>query len=178
MIALKTIGKKALCFALVIILSLAPALSFGALAVNYPDGVTQADCEAAIPKLNAVIPFGSLRAEIRAGAPVEGYTLDDFEITVTDRDGKAYTNVTKPEMSGKRIRVKIGGVLSPQMGRDFHITVTLKNDSTKTATWTRSIITCAYEIQKGNAAGSSACNMAQALYQYYLAAADVWPNMK
>ena len=110
--------------------------------------------------------------------PAKGYTLDDFEITVTDRDGKAYTNVTKPEMSGKRIRVKIGGVLSPQMGRDFHITVTLKNDSTKTATWTRSIITCAYEIQKGNAAGSSACNMAQALYQYYLAAADVWPNMK
>ncbi len=29
-------------------------------------------------KLNAVIPFGSLRAEIRAGAPVEGYTRDDF----------------------------------------------------------------------------------------------------
>lgn len=29
-------------------------------------------------KLNAAIPFGSLRAEIRAGSPLEGYTLDDF----------------------------------------------------------------------------------------------------
>ena len=29
-------------------------------------------------KLNATIPYGSLRAELRAGAPIEGYTLDDF----------------------------------------------------------------------------------------------------
>ena len=29
-------------------------------------------------KLNATVPYGSLRAELRSGAPIEGYTLDDF----------------------------------------------------------------------------------------------------
>ena len=29
-------------------------------------------------RLNANIPFGSLRAELRAGVPIEGYTLEDF----------------------------------------------------------------------------------------------------
>ncbi len=29
-------------------------------------------------RINATVPFGSLRAELRAGEPIEGYTLDDF----------------------------------------------------------------------------------------------------
>ena len=56
MIPLKATIKRALCIALVIICCLSPALSVAGLAVNYPEGVTKEDCEAAVPKLDTVIP--------------------------------------------------------------------------------------------------------------------------
>ena len=56
MIPLKTVVKKSLCLALVILLCLAPSLSVAGLAVDYPEGVSREDCVAAIPKLDQVIP--------------------------------------------------------------------------------------------------------------------------
>ena len=83
MISLKPILNKALSLALVIILCLAPALSVGALAVNYPEGVTQADCEAAIPKLDKVIP---------AAVAMTGKSLDETFYGAVVTDAKAVTD--------------------------------------------------------------------------------------
>ncbi len=108
--------------------------------------------------------------------PASGYTLNDFEISVTDKDGKAYTNYTAPTMNGNRIHIKIQGMLSPQIGRDFNITVKLKKDASKTATWTRSVMSCAYVIQQTNT-NPATQNLVKALCAYYNAAAELWPSL-
>ena len=108
--------------------------------------------------------------------PASGYTLNDFVITVTDKDGKAYKNYSTPVMDGGRIYFKIEGMRSPQIGRDFNINVKLKKDTSKTATWTRSVMSCAYTIQQTNT-NPTTQNLVKALYQYYQAAAALWPSL-
>ena len=109
--------------------------------------------------------------------PADGYTINDFEISVTDKDGNAYSNYTAPEMSGNRIQITIQGMWSPQIGRDFNITVKLKEDASKTATWTRSVMTCAYVTQQTNT-NPATQNLVKALCAYYNAAAALWPSLK
>ena len=109
--------------------------------------------------------------------PAKGYSLDDFTITVTDKNGKRYKGAGTPVMDGKRIYFKIGGMLAPQIGRDFKIKVTLKSDKTKTATWTRSVMRIVYNTQQ-NATSDTLRNLVQSLYQYYLAATELWPTLK
>ena len=138
------------------------------------------DCGAYITKFDARADLNSAISMNVYFTPAKGYTLDDFVISVTDKDGKKYAGkgkVTDPKMDGSRIHIKIDGTASPQLGRDFHIKIALKNDPTKSATWTRSVITCAYVIQQTNT-NAYAQNLVKALYQYYLAAVDVWPNAR
>ena len=103
--------------------------------------------------------------------PASGYSINDFVITVTDAAGNVYTDVSKPVQAGTKYAFRIMGILSPDMDLDFHITVALKSDPTKTATWTRSLITCAYENYKA-ATTDARRNLMMALYQYFLAAKD------
>ena len=103
----------------------------------------------------------------------DGYSMNDFSFSVKDKNGSEYTNVTITEDNGNRVLVKIGGISSPQMDDDFTVTMTLKSDTTKTATWTRSVITCAYT---GSARTSGdGVKFLQALYQYYVYANRQWP---
>ena len=103
MIPLKTIGKKALCFALVIILCFAPALSVAGLAVTFPEGVTQADCEAAIPKLDKVIP---------AAVALTGKSLDEalYESVITDATLNGLFKSVYSEMAGNASTLNLMGV--------------------------------------------------------------------
>ena len=103
MISLKPILNKALSFALVIILCLAPALSVGAAAVSYPEGVTQADCEAAIPKLDKVIP---------AAVAMTGKSLDEtfYGAVVTDATLNGLFKSVYTEMAGNASTLNLMGV--------------------------------------------------------------------
>jgi hypothetical protein len=103
MISLKPILNKALSLALVIILCLAPALSVGALAVNYPEGVTQADCEAAIPKLDKVIP---------AAVAMTGKSLDEtfYGAVITDAALNGLFKSVYSEMAGNASTLNLMGV--------------------------------------------------------------------
>ena len=109
--------------------------------------------------------------------PADGYTIDSFDIKVLDKDGKEYTNFNTSLNKG-RIRVQITGVLSPQMARDFKVVVSLKDDATKTATWTRSVLNCAYETAKANAGNENAQKLMQSLYAYWVCSANVFPDRK
>ena len=103
----------------------------------------------------------------------DGYSMNDFSFSVKDKNGSEYTNVSIMEDNGNRVLVKIGGIKSPQMDDNFTVTMTLKSDRTKTATWTRSVITCAYT---GSARTSGdGVKFLQALYQYYVYANRQWP---
>ena len=107
MISLKTAFQKALCLALVIIFCLAPSLCVGAAAVNYPEGVTQADCEAAIPKLDKVIP---------AAVQLTGKSLSEtvYEAVVTDATLNGLFKSVYAEMAGNASTLSLMGVnLSP-----------------------------------------------------------------
>ncbi|MBP5354266.1 MAG: hypothetical protein J6Y67_03900, partial [Lachnospiraceae bacterium] len=73
-----------------------------------------------------------------------------------------------------RIQLKIQKIGSGEMDKNFKIVVELKSDTTKKATWTRSLITCAYEnYQTAVTANDEARqNLMMALYQYFLAAKE------
>ena len=103
MMALKTTLKKALCFALVIILCLAPALSIGAAAVSLPEGVTRDDCLAAIPKLDKVIP---------AAVSLTGKSLDEtvYETVITDATLNGLFRSVYSEMAGNASTLNLMGV--------------------------------------------------------------------
>ena len=107
MITLKTTIKRAACFVLVIILTLVPALSVGGLAVTYPEGVTQADCETAIPKLDKVIP---------AAVQLTGKSLDEtvYGTIITDATLNSLFKSVYSEMTGNASTLNMMGVdLSP-----------------------------------------------------------------
>ncbi len=106
-----------------------------------------------------------------------GYSANDFNIRVLDKDGQAYGKFAVTDTGGNRVQVRITGILSPQLARDFQVVVTLKNDSTKTASWTRSALTCAYATEQANA-DVYVKSLMQALYQYYRYAALVFPQYK
>ena len=106
--------------------------------------------------------------------PASGYKRKDFEIYVYDKDGNEYTGFTDPITTKGKIYFKINGIASNKMDSDFRIVVKLKSNPAVSATWTRSVITAAYEIyQTANAAGKEETkNLVMALYQYFLAAKE------
>ena len=103
MMALKSFVKNALCFALVIILCLAPALSVAAAAATLPEGVTNADCEAAVPKLDKVIP---------AAVALTGQSLEDalYGSVVTDATLNGLFKSVYSEMAGNASTLNLMGV--------------------------------------------------------------------
>ena len=104
-----------------------------------------------------------------------GRKMSDFTFTVLDKDGKVYGNCSVSDAGSSQVLVRIGGIKSPQMARNFKLVVTLKSDPTKTATWTRSVWTCAYE---GSARTSgTGLSFLQALYQYGLYAQKQFPKV-
>ena len=107
--------------------------------------------------------------------PAKGYNRDSFQINVLDKDGRTYRNFSVTEMSGGRIRVRIEGILSPQLAQDFKVVVTLKSNPARTAIWTRSVLSCAYTTEQTNPDANVKCLM-QALHQYYRYAALVFPQ--
>ncbi len=100
---MKLIRNKALCFALAILLCFAPALSVGGYAVAYPEGVTQADCEAAIPKLDKVIP---------AAVALTGKSLDEtfYGAIITDATLNGLFKSVYSEMAGNASTLNLMGV--------------------------------------------------------------------
>ena len=104
-----------------------------------------------------------------------GYTINDFDITVIDANGKAYAEVTTPRMLNGKIFLKVKDIASFEMSNEFRIVVKLKKDPSKTATWTRSLITCAYENYQA-ATTDARRNLMLSLYQYYLAAVERFVN--
>ena len=107
----------------------------------------------------------------------KGYSMDRFYIRVLDQDNNPYSKYSVTDTGNNRVRVRIEGILSPQLARNFRVVVTLKNDPTKTATWTRSVLTCAYETQQTNT-NLNVKSLMQALYQYYVYAARVFPQFQ
>ena len=103
MISLKTTVRRALCLALVIICCLSPALSVAGLAVNYPEGVTKEDCEAAIPKLDTVIP---------AAVALSGKSLDEtlYGALITDAALNSLFRSVYSEMAGNASTLNLMGV--------------------------------------------------------------------
>ena len=71
-------------------------------------------------------------------------------------------------MKGGKISVQVSGILSYEMDQDVQITVKLKSTGAS-ATWTRSLITCAYENYQA-ATTDERRNLMMGLYQYFLAA--------
>jgi hypothetical protein len=91
--------------------------------------------------------------------PKEGYGLEDFKIEV------ANAKIDPPAMSGDRIKAKVTGIYPDQMLDQYSITITVDG---KSATYTRSVMNCAYEIeQKGRFV-----QLVEALYQYSKEAND------
>ena len=107
--------------------------------------------------------------------PAKGYSRDSFQISVLDKDGNAYSKYSVTTDSSNRIRVRIEGILSPQMARNFRVVVTLKSNPARTATWTRSVLSCAYTTEQTNT-NVDVKSLMQALYQYYVYAARVFPQ--
>jgi hypothetical protein len=98
--------------------------------------------------------------------PVEGYGLEDFEIKATNAAGKS-RKIVGPQMAGKEIKTMLKGIYPDQMTDAYNFIVTVDG---KTATYTRSVMNCAYEIQKKG----GYFNLLTSLYQYCLAAKDIW----
>ena len=103
--------------------------------------------------------------------PANGYTINDFEITILDKDGNVYGRHTTPRKKNGKIYFKIRGINSNKMDKEFQIVVKLKSDPNVSATWTRSVITCAYEICQ-KAETDSLKNVTMAMYQYFLASKE------
>lgn len=103
MIPLKPIIKRALCLALAVICCLAPSLSVAGLAVSYPEGVTKEDCEAAIPKLDRVIP---------AAMALTGKTLEEtfYGALLTDATLNGLFKSVYSEMAGNASTLNLMGV--------------------------------------------------------------------
>ena len=100
--------------------------------------------------------------------PSEGYTYNDFNVKVTKKDGSNYTNV-KIYNWDNWLCVDIHGIAATELADDYAVTVTLKSDSTKSATWKRSVLNYAYNMQtKGTTLEMR--NLVKALYEYYMAA--------
>ncbi|MBO4652618.1 MAG: InlB B-repeat-containing protein [Lachnospiraceae bacterium] len=106
--------------------------------------------------------------------PAAGYKRKDFVISVIDKDGNEYTNFTDPISTKGKIYFKINGIASNKLDSEFQIVVKLKNNPNVSATWTRSVLTAAYEIyQIANAAEKEETkNMVMALYQYFQSSRD------
>ena len=93
--------------------------------------------------------------------PKEGYGLEDFKIEV------ANATIAPPAMSGDRIKAKVTGIYPDQMLDQYSITITVDG---KSATYTRSVMNCAYEIeQKGRFV-----QLVEALYQYSVEANKIF----
>ena len=103
-----------------------------------------------------------------------GYSMNDFTFSVLDQNSNAYDNYTVNAEDGNQVSVKIGGIMSPQMAKKFTLVVTLKSDPSKTAFWTRSVWTCAYE-GSGRTSGDGV-KFLQALYQYGVYAQKQFPG--
>ena len=104
--------------------------------------------------------------------PSTGYSLNNLNVYVTDADGNIYKSYTTPKMNKGRIQLKIQGIGSGAMDKNFKIVVELKNDKNKKATWTRSLITCAYENYQTASEENDVnrMNLLKALFQYFIAA--------
>ena len=110
--------------------------------------------------------------------PANGYSLGSFEITILDKDGNIYKRHTKPVMKKGKIYIKIKGINSNKMDNNFRIVVKLKSNPNVSATWTRSVITCAYaSYQRGLTENMEPLkNVTMALYQYFLASKEQFKN--
>ena len=125
---------------------------FGAYITNFEAKIEMADAV----KMNVYL------------TPAAGYGIDDFEITMTCA-GAVAPVMSAPVMRGNQIFVQISGLLSYEMDKDVQITVTLKGTPNTSATWTRSLITCAYENYQA-ATTDARRNLMMSVYQYFLAA--------
>jgi hypothetical protein len=103
--------------------------------------------------------------------PAEGLGLDDFEFVVKDKNGKG-AKYSKPVMQGGEIFIEVNDIDPNEMGNQYSVSVTLKSDTSKTATWKRSIMNNAYKLQQKGVA----TELLEAMYQYYLEANKMWPN--
>ena len=100
MTPLKPIIKRALCLALAVICCLAPSLSVAGLAVSYPEGVTKEDCEAAIPKLDRVIP---------AAMALTGKTLEETAAWLEENKLKLHHWYTVDDLNFLRRGGRVSG---------------------------------------------------------------------
>ncbi len=98
--------------------------------------------------------------------PKAGYGLNDFTIAVADQTGKAVAT-TAPAMVKGEIKVMVPGLYPEQLLNDYTATVTVKGVS---APYVRSVMSCAYGLQQRGLA----VDLVQALYQYSLAAREIW----
>jgi uncharacterized repeat protein (TIGR02543 family) len=103
--------------------------------------------------------------------PAESLGVDDFEFSVKDRNGRG-AKFSKPVMKNGEIFFEVTNIDPNEMGFEYSITATLKADTSKTATWKRSIMNNAYKLQEKGVAK----DLLMALYQYSLEANKLWPN--
>ncbi len=103
--------------------------------------------------------------------PATGYGLNDFVITVK-KDGKVYSHVTEPTMTGGDITFWITDVAANALDEDFEITVTLKGTN-NSATWSRSSIRYAYSEQQ-TSTNQNQVELMKALYLYNQKAEDLF----
>ena len=102
--------------------------------------------------------------------PASGYSINDFEITVANKGNALRPTFSVSKLKDGRIYIQIKGILSYEMDKDFQIVVKLKSNPKISGTWTRSLITCAYENYQSAGDNLARKNLMMALYQYFLAA--------
>jgi hypothetical protein len=99
--------------------------------------------------------------------PAAGYSLKDFDITISTAAQGAKAEIIE---SGSTILVKITGIKAYDMDKDIGIKVALKGTDTS-ATWTRSLISCAYDNYQ-TSTDADRQNLMKALYTYFVAAKE------
>lgn len=98
--------------------------------------------------------------------PEAGYSAEDYTVEVTGKD--ATVPVVTKTVSGNTIRLVIGGIDSDRMDNRFDVKISAKDGTT--ATWTRSVLNCAYDFQQRNIA----VDLVGALNKYYQSALAVF----
>ena len=106
--------------------------------------------------------------------PASGYSLKDFDISISSKaDGPKIVDLGE---YGGQIYIKIDGIKAYDMDKDIQIQVKLKGTNTS-ATWTRSLMSCAYDNYQGAGDNMARKNLMMSLYQYFKAAQARWPNL-
>ena len=142
-----------------------------AMVDNIPDDYAPQDSGNALAGYIKNVQFGlrfdaAIDLDVRI-TPEAGCGIDDFDIEVICSDGNMVP--TTPTVVGGQIRFVVQRIYADQMADDVQVKITLKSDPSKTATWTRSLTSCAYGMQDGRYA-----DVSKAMYVYSEAAAVYW----